>query len=386
MRDWRPRKRSSPNRWACRTARASERGGRSTSCGRQRNARWPSDQNTSLLLEKISERRRDADPTRETDAPTPQTESTQPTSPPGPTGEAAPRTTLRVMRERTCTGDPQSEDDLPSLRGLTMRQLEEAAPELAPDEEELVALVQGHVTGTGRRRLRGVGGADPGDPPGDPASGVARTLPTRLLSRDEPLPRARPPRLSQRPRSAGAPPTCGISDRDHVDALGVAPSRVPLDPGASRLPPMRDKGRAQQLEQLRRWGIGLEADGREEVAAAGRAILLLIEEVEQLRFARLGPAAPPRRAARECRGRRGGAARRSRPAAAPTPGTRTPPPPRHSSIPRREALSKNEWWRPCRQTSPLALWERESTPGIDGSGGRGGRGGSGSRAASAGGR
>ena len=33
---------------------------------------------------------------------------------------------------------------------------------------------------------------------------------------------------------------------------------------------------------LRRWGGGLEVDGREEVAAAGRAILLLIEEIERL--------------------------------------------------------------------------------------------------------
>ena len=53
---------------------------------------------------------------------------------------------------------------------------------------------------------------------------------------------------------------------------------------------------AEQLEQLRRWGIGLEADGREEVAAAGRAILLLIEEVERLHVLvwdrRLYPEAP----------------------------------------------------------------------------------------------
>jgi hypothetical protein len=39
---------------------------------------------------------------------------------------------------------------------------------------------------------------------------------------------------------------------------------------------------AEKLDVLRRWGGGLQEDGREEVAAAGRAILLLIEEIERL--------------------------------------------------------------------------------------------------------
>jgi hypothetical protein len=39
---------------------------------------------------------------------------------------------------------------------------------------------------------------------------------------------------------------------------------------------------AEKLDLLRRWGGGLQEDGREEVAAAGRAILLLIEEIERL--------------------------------------------------------------------------------------------------------
>jgi hypothetical protein len=39
---------------------------------------------------------------------------------------------------------------------------------------------------------------------------------------------------------------------------------------------------AEKLETLRRWGAGLSEDGRDEVRAAGRAILLLIEEVEHL--------------------------------------------------------------------------------------------------------
>jgi len=40
--------------------------------------------------------------------------------------------------------------------------------------------------------------------------------------------------------------------------------------------------KADELEQLRRWGTGLQHDTREEVAAAGRAIVLLIEEIERL--------------------------------------------------------------------------------------------------------
>ena len=58
---------------------------------------------------------------------------------------------------------------------------------------------------------------------------------------------------------------------------------------------------AEKLETLRRWGAGLSDDGRDEVRAAGRAILLLIEEVEHLyvdlwharAIAASVPAAPP---------------------------------------------------------------------------------------------
>jgi len=39
---------------------------------------------------------------------------------------------------------------------------------------------------------------------------------------------------------------------------------------------------AEKLAVLRRWGVGLQTDGRDEVSAAGRAILLLIEEIERL--------------------------------------------------------------------------------------------------------
>ena len=38
----------------------------------------------------------------------------------------------------------------------------------------------------------------------------------------------------------------------------------------------------QRIEMLRRWGDGLAEDPREELRAAGRAIQLLIEEIEHL--------------------------------------------------------------------------------------------------------
>jgi hypothetical protein len=40
--------------------------------------------------------------------------------------------------------------------------------------------------------------------------------------------------------------------------------------------------KADELEQLRRWGTGLQHDAREEVSAAGRAIVRLVEEIERL--------------------------------------------------------------------------------------------------------
>lgn len=60
---------------------------------------------------------------------------------------------------------------------------------------------------------------------------------------------------------------------------------------------MRDGGfNADELDQLRRWGVGLQHDGRDEVSAAGRAIVLLIEEIERLHVLawdrRLYPDAP----------------------------------------------------------------------------------------------
>lgn len=45
---------------------------------------------------------------------------------------------------------------------------------------------------------------------------------------------------------------------------------------------MTDRLDEEKLEMLRAWGEGLSSDGRDELRAAGKAILLLIEEVELL--------------------------------------------------------------------------------------------------------
>jgi len=53
----------------------------------------------------------------------------------------------------------------------------------------------------------------------------------------------------------------------------------------------------ERIEVLRLWGEGLGRDGREEMRAAGRAIILLIEEIERLHLdlneRSLTVAAPP---------------------------------------------------------------------------------------------
>jgi len=38
----------------------------------------------------------------------------------------------------------------------------------------------------------------------------------------------------------------------------------------------------ERLEMLRSWGSGLSTSGRDELRAAGKAILMLIEEIERL--------------------------------------------------------------------------------------------------------
>jgi hypothetical protein len=38
----------------------------------------------------------------------------------------------------------------------------------------------------------------------------------------------------------------------------------------------------EKLDTLRSWGAGLSADGRDELRAAGKAILILVEEIDRL--------------------------------------------------------------------------------------------------------
>lgn len=45
---------------------------------------------------------------------------------------------------------------------------------------------------------------------------------------------------------------------------------------------MRGRLDDEKLETLRSWGAGLSSDSRDELRAAGKAILILIEEIEQL--------------------------------------------------------------------------------------------------------
>ena len=45
---------------------------------------------------------------------------------------------------------------------------------------------------------------------------------------------------------------------------------------------MSDRLDEGKIEQLRAWGAGLHADGNHDLRATGKAILLLIEEIERL--------------------------------------------------------------------------------------------------------
>ena len=58
----------------------------------------------------------------------------------------------------------------------------------------------------------------------------------------------------------------------------IKPSYTVLDPGG----PLSDRLDESKIEQLRAWGAGLLADGNYEFRATGKAILLLIEEIERL--------------------------------------------------------------------------------------------------------
>jgi hypothetical protein len=52
--------------------------------------------------------------------------------------------------------------------------------------------------------------------------------------------------------------------------------------GAAVTEPGRPRLDEEKLEMLRKWGEGLRRASGDELAAAGRAILMLIEEIEQL--------------------------------------------------------------------------------------------------------
>src|SRR5437763_12876983 len=72
-----------------------------------------------------------------------------------------------------------------------------------------------------------------------------------------------------------------------VMTLGIGGSRNVRHSARSSRRTLTDTSRhsvldEEKLETLCRWGEGLTRDGREEVAAAGRAILMLVEEIERL--------------------------------------------------------------------------------------------------------
>jgi len=66
--------------------------------------------------------------------------------------------------------------------------------------------------------------------------------------------------------------------RSGLAVLALEPSYTSLDLGGS-LTDRLDEGK---IEQLRAWGAGLLADGTTDLRATGKAILLLIEEIERL--------------------------------------------------------------------------------------------------------
>jgi hypothetical protein len=66
--------------------------------------------------------------------------------------------------------------------------------------------------------------------------------------------------------------------RGGLAVLALEPSYTSRDPGRS-LSNRLDEGK---IEQLRAWGAGVLADGTTDLRATGKAILLLIEEIERL--------------------------------------------------------------------------------------------------------
>jgi hypothetical protein len=50
----------------------------------------------------------------------------------------------------------------------------------------------------------------------------------------------------------------------------------------TRLPRVAERLDEERLEILRTWGAGLSASGRDELRAAGKAIVMLIDEIDRL--------------------------------------------------------------------------------------------------------
>src|ERR1700752_689999 len=51
---------------------------------------------------------------------------------------------------------------------------------------------------------------------------------------------------------------------------------------STRLPRVAERLDEESLEILRTWGAGLSASGRDELRAAGKAIVMLIDEIDRL--------------------------------------------------------------------------------------------------------
>jgi hypothetical protein len=60
--------------------------------------------------------------------------------------------------------------------------------------------------------------------------------------------------------------------------MGQGTSRL----ACTRLPRVAERLDEERLEILRTWGTGLSTSGRDELRAAGKAIVMLIEEIDRL--------------------------------------------------------------------------------------------------------
>ena len=70
--------------------------------------------------------------------------------------------------------------------------------------------------------------------------------------------------------------------RVRIGQDGLVTKRQDDTAGAGRFTVPKQRLDEDKVETLRLWGEGLQNDSREEVRAAGRAITLLVEEIEAL--------------------------------------------------------------------------------------------------------